>query len=36
MATTGTPLGNMVIQLSMDGTQFSNTLQGIKREIRVA
>jgi SLT domain-containing protein/phage-related protein len=36
MATNGTPLGNMVIQLSMDGSQFSNTLEGIKREIKVA
>lgn len=36
MATNGTPLGNMVIQLSMDGSQFSNALESIKREIKVA
>ncbi|MGG1481465.1 phage tail tape measure protein [Bacillus smithii] len=30
------PLGNMVIGLSMNGTQFSNTLKGIKAQIRQA
>lgn len=30
------PLGDMVIGLSMDGTQFSNTLNGIRGQIRQA
>jgi hypothetical protein len=30
------PLGNMVISLSMEGTQFSNTLAGIRGQIKQA
>ena len=32
----GSPLGNMVINLSLNSTSFSNTLDGIKKEIRQA
>lgn len=30
------PLGNMIIGVSMDGTQFAQTLDGIKKEIKQA
>lgn len=32
----GQPIGNMVITLGMDGTQFGNTLDDIKRQIKLA
>lgn len=36
MAVGDRPLGNMVIGLSMDGTQFSNSLTGIRNQVRQA
>lgn len=30
------PIGNMIISLGMDGTQFGNTLDDIKRQIKLA
>ncbi|MEZ0117812.1 UNVERIFIED_ORG: SLT domain-containing protein/phage-related minor tail protein [Heyndrickxia coagulans] len=36
MASGNKPLGNMIIGLSLDGSQFSNSLDGIKKQIKTA
>ncbi|MFG3611001.1 hypothetical protein [Rummeliibacillus stabekisii] len=36
MANSDQPLGNMIVGLSMNGSAFNNSLNGIKRELKVA
>ena len=36
MAEQGRPVGNMIINLSLQGSQFQNALEGINRQVKVA